>query len=252
MDPKDTNKPTDGEPVTTPPEKTDEKTMGDIINDTVPPTDPKDPKSEDETVPLSVFLNLKKDNKDLTKAVKDLQTKINAGDSSKEDIAEDLDALAEEFDIEPKFVNKLAKILEGKAEKKAGEVLKPILERESTLTAAEKKRKLDEAFTKHYTEALEKMPEYNDIANADAIKALSFLPENSKKTFAQLIEETYGKAITGKRTIDTTKPGGGKDPDPIDFDRAKNDTEYFKTIMADPARKAEYNRNMLLPRGRRS
>lgn len=242
----------EAEPEQKAPESTDEKTMGEIINDTVPPTDPKDPKVEDETVPLPAFLDLKKDYKELKKSFKDLQDKISSGDVSKEDIAEDLNALAEEFDIEPKFVNKLAKILEGKAEKKAGEVLKPILERESTLTAAEKKRKLDEAFTKHYNEALEKMPEYNDIANADAIKALSFLPENSKKTFAQLIEETYGKAITGKRTIETTKPGGGKDPEPIDFNRAKNDTEYFKTIMADPAKKKEYNAHMLAPKGRRS
>lgn len=244
-------KKTEGEPETAPAETTEEKTMSEIIDETVPPADP-DPKPEDkETVPLAAFLELKKENKEFAKAIKDLKTKIDAGDSSKEDIAEDLEALAEEYDIEPKFVSKLAKILEGKAEKKAGEVLKPILERDANLTAAEKKRKLDEAFTKHYDEAIEKSPEFKDIANADTIKALSFLPENANKTFAQLIEETYGRAVTGKRTIETTKPGGGKDPEPIDFDKAKNDTKYFESIMADPVKKAEYNKNLLLPRGRR-
>lgn len=243
----------DGEQDQKPAETTEEKTMGDIIDETVPPADPVDPTPEDkETVPLASFMEMKKDAKKFEKLYNDLKIKSAKGETSPEDIADELQSLAEEFDIEPKFVNKLAKILEGKAEKKAGEVLKPILERDATLTAAEKKRKLDEAFTKHYTEALEKMPEYTDIANADAIKALSFLPENAKKTFSQLIEETYGKAITGKRTIETTKPGGGKDPEPIDYDRAKNDTEYFKTIMADPAKKKEYNTNMLAPRGRRS
>jgi len=85
------------------------------------------------------------------------------------------------------------------------------------------------------------MPEYENLVNREVIKVLSLDPKNANKTFAQLIEETYGKAITGKRTIETTKPGGGKEPTEIDFDKALKDTEYFKEIMSNPTLKKKYN-----------
>lgn len=242
-------KPAEGAPETAPAETTEEKTVGQIIDETIPPVAPA--KAADETVPLAAFLDMKKDNKELTKAVKDLQKKLDDGHASKEDIADDLDALASEFDIDPKFVSKLSRILEAKAEKKVGESMRPILEQNEKLTKKEKDDLIDTAFKKHYAKAIESMPEYADIANADAIKALSLLKENANKTFAELIENTYGKAITGKRTIEPTKPGGGKEPAPLDYDRAKNDTEYFKEIMANPELKAQYNKKMLEPRGGR-
>lgn len=249
----------EGEPKKDPAEKTDEKTVGEIIDDTVGDPkdpaegdDPKDPDPTAETVPLATFLSTKKDAKKFEKLYNDLKTKSEKGDSSPEEIAEDLDALAEEFEIDPKFVKKLAKILEGKAEKKVGESMKPILEQNKKYTEKEKQEAIDKAFTKHYDAALETLPEYADIANAEVIKALSLLPANKDKTFVQLIEETYSKAITGKRTIEPTKPGGGKDPEPIDYEKARNDTKYFESIMADPAKKKEYNEHMLAPKNRRS
>ncbi len=190
--------------------------------------------------------------KKFEKLFNDLKTKSEKGDAPDKEIAEDLDALAEEFDIDPKFVKKLSKILEGKAEKKVGESMAPILEQNQKLTQKEKEEAIDKAFEKHYTAALETMPEYVDIANANVIKALSLLPANKDKTFAQLIEDTYSKAITGKRTIADTKPGGGKDPEPIDYDKAKNDTAYFQEIMKDPQKKKEYNEHMLAPKHRRT
>ena len=247
----DATKKTDGEQVPTPPETTDDKTVGAIIDETLPPAGDKTPKTEPETVPLPAFLDMKKDAKKFEKLYNELVEKNAKGDSTKEEINDDLQALAEEFDIDPKFVSKLGKILESKAEKKAGDAIKPILDREAALTKKEKDALIDAAFTKHYGEALEKMPEYSEIANADTIKALSLLPQNANKTFAQLIEETYGKAITGKRTIEPTKPAGGKDPEPLDMERARKDPKYFEEVMANPTQKAEYNRKMLEPNRRR-
>lgn len=242
------NKDTEKKPVEAPAEKTEEKTVQDIIRDTVRPEKEK----ETETVPLATFLETKKDAKKFEKLFNDLQEKVNVGDSSNEEINDDLDALATEFDIDSKFVTKLSKVLEAKAEKKAGAIIKPILDREDKLSKKEKDELLNKAFEKAYNLEIEKSPEYKDIANAEVIKQLSFLPQNANKTFAQLIEETYGAAITGRHTIPDTNPGGGKDPEPIDFNKAKQDTKYFESIMANPILKAEYNKHLLAPRGRRS
>ena len=92
---------------------------------------------------------------------------------------------------------------------------------------------------------MERAPEFKAIANPEVIKSLAILPQNAKKTLSQILEETYGNAITGKRTIETTSPGGGKEPEPLDIKRAEKDIEYFKEVMADPKKKAQYNEAML-------
>jgi hypothetical protein len=89
------------------------------------------------------------------------------------------------------------------------------------------------------------MPEFTSIVNPGVIKALSLLPQNASKTFPQLIEETYGNAISGKRTMQTTTPGGGKDSAPLDYTKATQDMSYYNEVMANPKLKAEYNQKML-------
>ena len=241
------------------PEKTEEKTMGEIINDNSggdkKPTGEKKP--EPETVPLASLLEYKKDNKELRKDIEILRKQIEDGVSKKE-ITTNIQELADKFNIDPEFISEFKKSImaearkdaEAEAEKKAEEKMRPLLEEKEKLSKKERDELIDKAFQTHYTKALENMPEYAEIANADAIKALSLLPQNANKTFRQLIEETYGKAIPGKRTIDSITPGGGKEPAPLDFDKARKDTEYFKEVMANPELKAEYNKRMLEPNRR--
>ena len=96
-------------------------------------------------------------------------------------------------------------------------------------------------FTEHFTKTMAEMPEYEKIVNRDVIKTLALDPRNANKTFAQIIESAYGHLITGKRTLETTKPGGGKEDTTIDFNKARSNGEYFKEIMADPELKKQYN-----------
>lgn len=112
-------------------------------------------------------------------------------------------------------------------------------------SAKEKADKFNDAFSKQYNTALERGPEFQAIANPDVIKTLATLPQNKNKTVSQLLEETYGNALTGKRTIETTQPGGGKDPEPLDIAKAEKDINYFNEVMADPKKKAQYNEQML-------
>lgn len=231
------------------------KTAGEVIEEAVPGASGEGGEGDGhegdgsgdagKMVPLSSLLEFKKENKEFKKLILDLQQKLEEKGSSKEDIAGEIETLAKEFDVDPKFASQLAKILGAQAEKKVGETIKPLIEQNKKLTDRERQDAIHKAFTKHFDAAMETLPEYKDIVDPEVIKALSLLPANKEKTFAQLIENTYGKAITGKRTIDSTKPGGGKDPAPLDMEKARTDSAYFAEVMADPELKKEYNKRML-------
>lgn len=109
------------------------------------------------------------------------------------------------------------------------------------LTAREREAQLSKVFSENYSRAIDAMPEYKNIANSSVIQQLALNPANANKTYSQLIEETYGNAIQGRRTIETATPRGGGKPEALDVARAARDTEYFKEVMADPTLKAQYN-----------
>lgn len=200
----------------------------------------KEPK---ETVGLPKFMEEKTKRRAAEQEVARLTELLNKGGTSKEDIADDIQALTKEYeDVDPEFLNKLVTTIERRAEKKfqgkLDEAVKPLKE------SAEQER-ISEVFQVHFSKAMESMPEYKDIVDPDVIKTLSLDPDNEDKTFSEIIEETYGKFVTGKKTMeDKTQPGGGKDPETVDFARAKKDPEYFKTVLANPRLKAEYNKDI--------
>jgi len=191
-----------------------------------------------EAVPLATFLDVKKDNKELREAIASLEKKIDANRATPVQVGDDLQALASEYELDPAFLSKLTNVLSTRAEQAAEAKVAPLKEKE-------RQEKIEVAFKKAFDHALELAPEYRDIANADAIKALSLDPRNADKTFIEIIESVYGNAISGKRSIETTTPGGGKAPESLDFARAAKDPAYFSQIMADPKLKSEYNSSIV-------
>lgn len=214
--------------------ETTEQTLGEMIN-------PEAPKEELKTIGLDKFLDLKKENKELRNQLNDLAKRIESGDN-KQDVADDIEALAEEHDIDKSFLNKLVKSIETKAERSLEEKLNAKIE---PLTKSQQENKFNETFNNALNKAVKDMPEYQEIINPEVLKALALSPVNAKKTMAQIIEETYGNLITGRRTIETTKPGGGKEPAELDYNKANSDSEYFKEVMANPKLKAQFNERNL-------
>lgn len=189
-------------------------------------------------IPESVFLGEKKARKAAEKELKALKASIENGATDKE-VSDDISDIAEEHNIDKDFLQKLASTIKSQTEKDLD------AKYSSKFEAKETAEKFEVAFDKAYKIAMERAPEFATIANPEIIKTLAIQPQNSKKTISQILEETYSNALTGKRTIETTTPGGGKDPEPLDVKRAENDIEYFKEVMADPKKKAQYNETML-------
>lgn len=149
----------------------------------------------------------------------------------------DINSIAEEFNLDANALNKVAAVIKRQTEQDLEERFRPITERE------EMSRK-ETLFNQHFSKAMENLPEFKDIVNPEVIKQLAFNPTNGGKTFSQLIQETYGPALKGRETVETTVPRGGATGD-FDINRAKSDPSYFKEVMANPTLKAKYNDALL-------
>lgn len=218
-----------------------EQKVGEVIKQADKP-------KEVESVPLSTFLDEKNGRKQAEKnaeqaaaKIAELEASIKNG-ATKSEVTDDIAAIAKEFDVDVNFLSKLASAMTVKTKKEVNDEteaqLKPLKEKE-------RQEKIDAAFKKGFNAAMEKMPEFEKIVNPEVIKTLSLDPRNADKTFTEIIEETYGNALTGRRTTERTTPGGGKEPAPLDYNRARKDTAYFKEVMANPKLKTEYNAKMI-------
>ncbi len=199
------------------------------------------PKGEPKLVPEAALVKEKKGRQEAERLAAKLQKQIDDGAASPEDVADgidDLNAMAEEFDVDPKLLTKLTKSIETKARKAAEAATEAGLE---PLKAADRASKINQVFSEHFEAAMAEMPEFKDVVNKEVIKTLSLDPKNANKSFRQIIEDTYSGALGGKRTLEQKQPNGGKGPDEIDYDKAQRDGKYFGEIMADPVSKKKYN-----------
>lgn len=215
------------EPEETPLEEPKPKTIEEALDD-----------KRDESVPLAKFLDIKKEKKALEKEIADLKSRAEQGEK-KSELSADLNAIADKYDVDPKFLEDLTSVIYSKAKGEAEETLNSKLK---PLEAKEKAEKIDKLFNENYERVIEEMPEYSEVVNKNVIKELSLLPQNSKKTFQQIIEETYGKTVSGKKTLEPTTPRGGKNVS-IDHSRM-NDPKYYAEVMANPDLKKEYNKGL--------
>jgi hypothetical protein len=119
--------------------------------------------------------------------------------------------------------------------------VKKLAQKLEQIEERDRNAKVEATFKEHLNRALENAPEYKDIVNVDVIKALAFNPSNSNKTYKQLLDEAYGNAVTGRRTIETTTPRGGAKDEKLDMKRTETDVEYRRQVLSDPELKKQYN-----------
>lgn len=221
------------------PEEKKEKTIAEAIGDQ------PEAKPEAKVVPEAAFLEEKKGRKEAERRSKELEKQLeealtSGGDTS--EIAADIEAIGKKHNVDSGFLRDLTTTLEARLKKDTSETVSKILK---PIEEGNRQERINKAFSEHFDQAMENMPEFKAIVNKEVIKSLSLDPKNANKTFSQIIEETYGAAVPGRRTIEQTRPGGGKEPGEIDFRRAKSDPAYFKEIMADPSSKKKYNDGMI-------
>jgi len=196
---------------------------------------------KDDSVPLSKFLDTKKSNKELAQKVRELEKKMEDG-ATKKEISSDVKSLASEHGVDEAFLTQFAEMIQNKTtsqlEDKFSEQIKPLTERS-------KKEQIDKLFDSKWEQLIAENPEYKDVAKKDVIKSFALQPQNVNKPFTEILNNVYGHTIKGRQTIESSTPRGGKDDNhEIDFNKARNDVDYFREIMANPKLKAKYNENL--------
>lgn len=216
--------------------KAQDTKVGDLVN---PDSKPEEVKVK--MVPEAVFLEEKRERKELAKELKEIKKLIEDG-ASKKEVSADVKEIAEEFGLTEqavsKLISKVGEQTKAEYDKEIEAKLKPIQEKERA-------EAVEKTFNDHFEKLMEAMPEFKGIASKEVIRALTLDPRNANKTFAKILEESYGHLVTGKKTIETTQARGGVSDAPIDFNRATKDMEYYKEIMANPDLKKKYNENLV-------
>lgn len=214
-------------------EKPQAETIANIIQTEQKP-DPK-------LVPEAALLEEKKGRKAAEREVKALRDQIASGASDTQ-VAASLEEIGEEFSVDKKFLGKLAaairKDVEAETETRFNAKLKPFEDKQRS-------EHIQTVFGTHFEKAMADMEDYKGIVNRDAIFALSLNPANASKTLPQLIEETYGNALAGKRSIETTTPRGGAASGELDFERANSDGAYLDEVLKDPTLKKQFDAKVM-------
>lgn len=122
--------------------------------------------------------------------------------------------------------------------------VKDLAKQLADIQAKEKRAEQEVKLAQGLSKALEAAPEFKDVANADVIKQMALNPANKDKTFVQLLEEAYGNAIGGRRTIETTTPRGGAADTKVDIERTRKDPEYRRGVLSNPDLKKQYNESI--------
>lgn len=147
-------------------------------------------------------------------------------------------------ELEAKIAKLEAKEEEGDSTPKEESEKSDLEARLAKIEGKEKAEKLNATIEGNIAKALDNAPEFKDIINMDVIKQMALNPANKNKTYSQLLEDAYGNALGGKRTIESTTPRGGAKDTKVDIQKAQNDPEYRREVLADPVTRAQYNANL--------
>jgi hypothetical protein len=189
-----------------------------------------------DSVPLSRLNKEIQKRKDLEQRLAQLEQERQSKPSAEVDA--DIDSIAKAHNLDGEVLSQIANAIKKTTAAEIEEKLRPLTERE------ELARK-EAVFNQHFTRALENMPEYKSIVNPEVIRQLAFNAANGNKTYAQLIQETYGNVVKGRDTVESTTPRGGNTSGELDFMRARKDPSYFKDVMSNPTLKKQYNEAIL-------
>lgn len=210
------------------------------LNETKKPTD--------DHVPLKKYMAEKGARQESDQKVQQLETeitKLKNGMTSMSvgSVTESIRTIASKYKVSEEFLADVMAVAGNSQREKIRQELeqefKPKLDQlaeESDNTKREQKRRdVEVKYKALFDKTMAEMPEYEGVVNPDTIKKLAFADPSKK--ISQHIEETYGKVVPTRKTVDAPN-NVGKQTSEINY---KNPSEQeFEQINADPKAKEEW------------
>lgn len=199
-------------------------------------SDDKSGKEKDDQ--REVIASLTKENREMKKMIRDeviptirqLQEQVKKGGTSADDAQDELDALAKEWDLEPKFVRKLSTILLSKSEKQfEDKYLSDIKDFKSKVETQSKEisnAQVTAAISKEFDRAVAENPDLAKIAKKEAVrKYIMSSEENLSRTMEDILDELYGDVSKGESGVEGYSSQGGNHPKEPDY-KAPSDEDH--------------------------
>lgn len=192
------------------------------------------PKEGDEKD--SLIVDLKKENREMKKmirdevipTIRDLQQQIKKGGTSADDALDELDDLAKEWELEPKFVHKLANILLTKSKKQfEDEYLSDIKDIKKKTEAQSKEitnAQITSAISKEFDRVIADNPDLAKVAKKEAVKKyIMSSEENLGRTMEDILDELYGDSEKPAPGMEGYSSQGGNHPKEPDYKAPSED-----------------------------
>ncbi len=190
----------------------------------------EDQKGDKEEVKEGLIVELKKENREMRKMIRDeviptirqLQEQVKNGGTSASNAKDELDALAEEWQLEPKFVRKLSEILLSKSKKQfedsylsdINDIKSKTEEQTKQITHAQ----VAGAISKEFDRVVADNPDLGKVAHKEAVKKyILSSEENLKRTMEDILEELYGEAVKNSAGVEGYSSQGGNHPKEPDY-----------------------------------
>ncbi len=184
----------------------------------------------------SLIVDLKKENREMKKmirdevipTIKDLQQQIKKGGTSADDALDELDALAKEWELQPKFVQKLASILLNKSKKQFEDEylsdIKDIKKKTEDQSKEISNAQITSAISKEFDRVIADNPDLAKVAKKEAVKKyIMSSEENLGRTMEDILEELYGDSAKPEAGMEGYSSQGGNHPKDPDYKKPSED-----------------------------
>lgn len=222
-------KDTQGEEVKIPTEGTVEAEIAKEVEKSEVVKETKEP----QTVPLSVYLALKDDVKELKQIIKE------SSKSEKSSVTiEGIKDLTKKYpDVNEEFLQDILTSATKNAQAEIDKEYKPIIQKQEEERT---KKAFDEAFDKVFDKALKDNPDLPKNIDKNVIKALALTPEYKTKPIGEILKTLYTSEDTDGKNSSENEMRNNADrvDDIVNFDKIT--PEQRKAVMADPVARAKY------------
>lgn len=188
--------------------------------------------SKPDTVPLSVYLDLKADLKALKE---EIRTSAKEEKSTVE--VNGLSDIAKKYpDVNEDFIKDILTTATKEATSKIESKYSPIIEKQER---AEKQAAFDKAFDNLFTKAISDNPDLPSNIDKDLVKELASTPKYLNVPLADILVKMYGSVKEGRSSSENDmRTSGDRVEEIVDF--GKITSEQRASIMEDPTARSKY------------